>query len=166
MQKKKKLLAKIFCIFECLLTQNPTNQDSQLSWFFQKLWKVVRKSKTGGFWELFLLEMIAELAPQNFFQKNIQILEAWKPAGDMKFRLDFSSHALLHMNSIWKLFWVLQGYLHYKTITSQNVISEAQVKNFLFCRKVMFHYQDIQVFVFLAIPLFTKTVTSWWILVH
>ena len=25
-RKKKKLLAEIFCIFECLLTQNPTNQ--------------------------------------------------------------------------------------------------------------------------------------------
>ena len=36
-------------------------------------------------------------------------------------------------------------------ITSQNVSSVAQVKNFLFCRKVMFHPQDIQVFVFLTI---------------
>ena len=25
---KNKLLAEIFCFFECLLTQNPTNQDS------------------------------------------------------------------------------------------------------------------------------------------
>ena len=30
-KRKKELLAEIFCIFECLLTQNPTNQDSQLS---------------------------------------------------------------------------------------------------------------------------------------
>ena len=29
-KKKKKKLTKIFCIFECLLTQNPTNQDSTL----------------------------------------------------------------------------------------------------------------------------------------
>ena len=28
---KEKLLAGFFCIYECLLTQNPTNQDSQLS---------------------------------------------------------------------------------------------------------------------------------------
>ena len=28
---KKKLLNEIFDIFECLPTQNPTNQDSQLS---------------------------------------------------------------------------------------------------------------------------------------
>ena len=45
-----------------------------------------------------------------------------------------------------------KGYLCYKTITSQNVSSEAQVKYFLFRRKVMFHSQDIQVFVFLTVP--------------
>ena len=44
------------------------------------------------------------------------------------------------------------GYLCYKTITPQNVSFEAQVKNFLFRRKVMFHSQDVQVFVFLTIP--------------
>ena len=44
-----------------------------------------------------------------------------------------------------------KGYLHYKTITSQNVLSEAQVKTFLFCKRVMFHSQDIQDFVFLTI---------------
>ena len=36
-----------------------------------------------------------------------------------------------------------KGYLRYKTITSHNVLSEAQVKNFLFRGKVMFHSQDI-----------------------
>ena len=30
-KRKKKLLTEIFGIFECLITQNPTNQDSQLS---------------------------------------------------------------------------------------------------------------------------------------
>ena len=44
----------------------------------------------------------------------------------------------------------LQGYLCYKTITSQNVPSKAQIKNFLFRRKIMFRSQDIQVFVFLT----------------
>ena len=34
---KKKLLREIFGIFEHLLTQNPTNQDSQLSQFFQTI---------------------------------------------------------------------------------------------------------------------------------
>ena len=53
-----------------------------------------------------------------------------------------------------------------KTITSQNLLSVAQVKSsvrrkvMLFRRKVMFRSQDIQVFVFLTIPRFTKSVTS------
>ena len=47
-KKKKNLLTEIFGIFECLITQNPTNQDSQLSWFFQTIWKTVRKSKNIG----------------------------------------------------------------------------------------------------------------------
>ena len=47
---------------------------------------------------------------------------------------------------------LFKGYLRYKTITSQNVPSEAQIKNFLFRRKIMFRSQDIQVFVFLTIP--------------
>ena len=46
----------------------------------------------------------------------------------------------------------LKGYLHYKTITSQNVPSKAQIKNLLFRRKIMFRSQDIQVFVLLTIP--------------
>ena len=41
---------------------------------------------------------------------------------------------------------VFKGYLHYKTITPQHVLSEAQVKNFLFCGKIMLRSQDIQVF--------------------
>ena len=64
--------------------------------------------------------------------------------------------------------WKLQfnGYLRYKTITSQSVSSKAQVKNFLYRRKVFFRSQDMQVFVFLTIPRSTKSVTSWWVLVH
>ena len=49
-------------------------------------------------------------------------------------------------------FIVFKGYLHYKTITSQNVLSETQVKNFSVCRKVMLRSQDIQGFVLLTIP--------------
>ena len=30
----------------------------------------------------------------------------------------------------------------------------------------MFRSYDIQAFVFLTIPLFTKSMTSWWVLVH
>ena len=36
----------------------------------------------------------------------------------------------------------------------------------LFHQKIMFRFQDFQVFVFLTIPWFTKFVTSWWVLVH
>ena len=45
-------------------------------------------------------------------------------------------------------------------LTSQDVSSEAQVKKILFHRKLMFHFQDIQVFAFLTIPRLTKSVTS------
>ena len=41
-----------------------------------------------------------------------------------------------------------------------------RLRIFLFCRKIMFHSQDVQVFAFLAIPLFTESVTSLWVLVH
>ena len=51
---KKKLLVEIFGIFECILTQNPSNQDSQLSWLFQTIWNSVRKSKNMGSRELFM----------------------------------------------------------------------------------------------------------------
>ena len=53
-----------------------------------------------------------------------------------------------------------------KTITSQNLLSVAQVKSsvrrkvMLFRRKVMFRSQDIQVFVFLTIPRSTESVMS------
>ena len=41
-----------------------------------------------------------------------------------------------------------------------------RLRIFLFSRKVMFGSQDIQVFVFLTIPWFAKSVTSWQVLVH
>ena len=46
----------------------------------------------------------------------------------------------------------LKGDLCYKMITAQQVSFEAQIKNFLFCRKVMSRSQDIQPYVFLTIP--------------
>ena len=54
----------------------------------------------------------------------------------------------------------LKGYLRYKTTTSQNALSEAQVKKKFFHKKVTFCSQGIQVFVFLAISSVTKSVTS------
>ena len=78
----------------------------------------------------------------------------FQQAQDPKFKVYF----LILDDFIRSTYWIqarvldLKGYLHYKTIISQNMSSEAQAKNFLFCRKVMFHSQDIQVFVFLTIP--------------
>ena len=46
----------------------------------------------------------------------------------------------------------LKAYLHYKTITLQNLPSEAKVQIFLFRRKFVFRSDNIQVFVFLTIP--------------
>ena len=43
--EKKKLVTDIFGFFQHLITQNPTNQDSQLSWFFQMIRKCVGKPK-------------------------------------------------------------------------------------------------------------------------
>ena len=50
-QQKKKRLVEVFGIFESLLTQNPTNQDSELSLFFQTIWKTISKSKNRGLLE-------------------------------------------------------------------------------------------------------------------
>ena len=47
-QKQQKLLVTFFDFFGCLLTQNSTNQGSQLSWFYQTMWKTIRKSKNMG----------------------------------------------------------------------------------------------------------------------
>ena len=83
------------------LSQNPTNQGSQLSLIFQTILKTIRKSKKqGGSRELFLPENDFKTCSAVNFPKNIQILEAWKPIKDIKFRLEFFSHALLHINSI------------------------------------------------------------------
>ena len=47
-KNKKKLLLEILGIFECLLTQNLTNQDSYLFLFFHTKPKAVSKSKNRG----------------------------------------------------------------------------------------------------------------------
>ena len=42
---QQKRLVEVFGIFESLLTQNLTNQDSELSLFFETIWKTISKSK-------------------------------------------------------------------------------------------------------------------------
>ena len=51
---KKKFLAEIFCIFKCLLLQNPTNQGSLLS--SRPYGRIIENLKTGGSKEFFLPE--------------------------------------------------------------------------------------------------------------
>ena len=41
-----------------------------------------------------------------------------------------------------------------------------RLRIFLFCRKIMFRYHDIQVFVYLTIPWLIIFTTSRWVLVH
>ena len=104
-KRKKNVPAESFCIFEYLLSQN------QLSWFLQIIWKNIKQralgsSISGGMWGggkgglYFSLKVISKLAPQENFERNIQISEAWKPTEDMKFRLEFFLHTLLHKNAI------------------------------------------------------------------
>ena len=51
-------------------------------------------------------------------------------------------------------------------ITSQKCHLRHKLRIFLFHRKVMFCSGDIQVFLFLTVPWFIKSVTSWLVLVH
>ena len=41
-----------------------------------------------------------------------------------------------------------------------------RLRIFLFDKRIMVHSRDIQVFVFLTIWCFTKSVMAWWVLVH
>ena len=63
--------------------------------------RLLENPKTGGFRELFPPENNFKKCSVISFPKNIQSVEAWKPAKNMKLRLEFFfSHALLHMNSM------------------------------------------------------------------
>ena len=66
MAAQKKKLVEVFGIFESLLIQNPTNQDSQFSLFFQTIWKTISKSKNRTLGKYFFLKMISKFALQNF----------------------------------------------------------------------------------------------------
>ena len=83
-----------------------TNPESNQSRFTTLLilsdhredWK--KKKKTRGSRELLLSENNFQTSSTVRFLKNIHILETWKPNKDLKFKLEFFSHALLHMNSV------------------------------------------------------------------
>ena len=63
---QKNLLTEIFVFFQHLITQNPTNQDSQRFLIIpdnmKDYWKVIQKDWTPR--NYFCLKMIATLAPQ------------------------------------------------------------------------------------------------------
>ena len=63
-------MAEIFYIFECLPTQNPTNQDSHSLDSSRPYERLLENQKAGSSRELFLPEMITKLAPQKMFQKK------------------------------------------------------------------------------------------------
>ena len=104
------------------------------------------------------------------------VVESWithKSLDPMVWPSNF--HCLDYMFLVWKTFFILKcaclgsslkGYLCYKTIASQNVPPKAQIKHLFISYKNYVPSQDIQVFVFLTIPWFTKSVTSRWVLVH
>ena len=64
--------------------------------------------------------------------------------------------------SSWRKF---KDYVHYKKFLKMSYLRH-KLRIFLFRGKAMFRSQDIQVFVFLTILWFTKSVKSWWVLVH
>ena len=89
---KKNFLAKIFCIFITHLIKALNSLDSS-----RLNRRLSQNPNKGGFRELFLPKNdFKTFSVVNFPKKNF-----WRPGNqDMKFRLDFFSHALLHMNSL------------------------------------------------------------------
>ena len=68
------------------------------------------------------------------------------------------------------LFVAVQSFLKVTSATKQPLLELCHLKQrlriFLFRRKIMFRSQDIQVFIFLTIQWFTKSVTSQWVIAH
>ena len=80
--------------------------------------------------------------------------------------LAWSSASGNPLDSFHPLGVALKNCLRYKMMTFQNTSSEAQVNN-SFLWKCYFPFSKYyQVFTFLTISWFTKSVTSWWVLVH
>ena len=84
-------------IFECLLTQNPTNQGSQLSRFFHNIWMTIRR----GSRELFLPENDFKTCYTANFPEKLPDFGHLETNQRYEIHTSFLfSHALLHMNSI------------------------------------------------------------------
>ena len=62
--------------------------------------------------------------------------------------------------------WILRATrCSWKKVFSE-MQKEGQVKKFLYRRKFIFCSQNSRVFAFLTIPLFSKSMMPWWVLVH
>ena len=109
-KKKKKILGEIFCIFYCWLTQNPINQGSWLSWFFQPYRRLLANPKTVTSRELFLPENDFKTISSVNFPKKIRF---WRPGNKSKtWNSDFNffSYVLPHMTTYSKCYkYVVRG---------------------------------------------------------
>ena len=80
-EKQKKSFAEIVGISECLLLQDPSNQSSQLSWFFNTKQKTSENPKTVSFRELSLpAKGFKTCSAVNFPKKS----RFWRPGSQPK----------------------------------------------------------------------------------
>ena len=103
---------------------------------------------------------------QNYLRYNlpknmVKKLKFWYTF-ERNFCASYLIDCFLMLASFLALFW----YLRYKQQLFKMCQLRHRLRIFLFHRKVKFCCWDIQVFVFLTITRFTKSVTSWWVLVH
>ena len=88
-KKKKKIVSRKFFAFlnasypKIHLIKSLKSLDSS-----RPNGRLLENQKQGPLRNYFCLKIISKIAPQKNFQKNIQVLEAWKPTEDMKFRLE------------------------------------------------------------------------------
>ena len=89
----KTLLTKMFCIFECLLTQNPTNQGSQLPLNY-----LINYPKTGASreshgsypnkrWGYFKFEKLKSLKARVFFHPMGGLIMVTKDGGIIQVKI-------------------------------------------------------------------------------
>ena len=79
---KKKFLAEIFCIFECVLLPNPSIKALNSLDSSRPNGRLSQSPKAGAFRELFVPKNDFKTCSAVNFPKNMQILEAWKPIED------------------------------------------------------------------------------------
>ena len=80
-------MAEIFCIFECLLTKNPTKKALNSIDSSKLYGRLLENPNSGASMKLFLPENDFKISSTVNFPKNVQILETWKQTKDMNLRL-------------------------------------------------------------------------------